>query len=766
MPILLLISLSGLAPLLASSLLEPSADMRSMLPDDDTSWAEYETFAQTFGSDRVLALVLIRPGGFFDPERLEQLSALCDELEAIPWVRTVESITHTTSVASRAGVMEAGPLFRDPPFDDDQVERGKREILANPAFVGNLVSVNGGAVAVMVFLEERSVPREVLRHLPEAVEGDPVAYGEAGRSIQQTLRDVGLQIARGEIEGDPEQLRIDALTELAGTEIEGGAPLAALIDRLSTEAEQSIAHYDTEALETVKGLMDKHGARLTQKRHLVGAPDLRLGLMYRMAVDVKQSVIASVVLVLLLAWLGLRDPFRIPLPLAATTMGILWSLGILALLKMPLDQVTVAAMCPMAAVPLAASMLLCTESTPSRTSIYGVLGSGLFLAVLGVALWFHPIEAVRRFGTVLMVGSLCGSIAPVLIVPLSLIGAPSTLPPPDPRQRRRWLIMTAVMVGLGGVIGLERLEPGVDHVDSLLPRDPMAKSYRAIEGHLSGMEAFRLHLETDTVDRFKDPEVLEAVRALQVQIDGMEPVDATLSYVDFIDAIYGALDPDRETRLPTTRTLVGQLLLLFGSPETMAPYVAPDYDQAAVTVRTHVGGGAGLRRLVKDIEAACEEQLPADIRATPRGELLLTQEATSGTARGLLVNAARGLMLALALLMGTTRRIRPFLRLAIPMTLVTAASLGAASLGTTDMGPMTVAVPWVGLAVGMPLALARSRGGAPLERDWLVIASVGVCFTPLIVSTLRFDAAVGIGLALGSAVAAVVLWADAGTLED
>ena len=326
--------------------------------------------------------------------------------------------------------------------------------------------------------------------------------------------------------------------------------------------------------------------------------------------------------------------------------------------------------------------------------------------------------------------------------------------------------MAAVTVGLGGVIGLERLEPGVDYVDSLLPRDPMAKSYRAIEDHLSGMEAFRLHLEADSLDRFKDPEVLEAVRALQIQITAMEQVDATLSYVDFIEAIYGALDPDRQSGLPTTRTLVGQLLLLFGSPETMAPYVTSDYDQAAITVRTHVGGGAHLRSLVKDIEAACEEQLPADIHATPRGELLLVHKGTSDTARGLLVNAARGLMLALALLMGTTRRIRPFLRLAVPLTLVTAASLGAASLGTTDMGPMTVAIPWVGLAVGMPLALARSRSGAPLERDWLVVASVGVCFTPLIVSTLRFDAAVGIGLALGSAVAAIVLWADGGTLED
>ncbi len=765
-PLLLVLAASAFGGLWAARQLPTGSDLGEMLADDGDAQERYEAFAGVFGSDRVLALVLTRPGGFFDPDSLAALSALCDQVEAIPWVRRVESITHTTSVASEAGVIEARPLFTEPPFDAAQAEAGAREVLRNPVFVGNLVSASGGAVAVMVFLAERTVAGEVVRRVPEEVAADPVAYGQAGEGVQDALNGVGLALARGEVSGEPDALRLDALTALADDGGDGSSALGALIDRLRAEAAEDIAGYDTEAVDTLAEVLDGQGAALAQHRALLGPPVMRLGLEERVAVDIQQAVMAALVLMLLLAWLGLRDPFRVPLPMGAATTSALWIVGGMALLGIPLDQVTIAALFPSVALALASSTLLCADERPLRRTVVGVLASGAFLATLGALLWIGDVPAVRRFGTVLLIGGVAGSVGPVMVVGGILAMGDNRLPPAARRPRRRGVILAAVVMGLPAVLGLERMTIGVDYGAALLPRDPLAASLQLADDHLAGMNAFRVHVRAEERDRLKEPDALQAVRALQERLGELDGVEATLSYVDLIGAIYGALDPEQADALPERRALVDQLLLLFGSRHALAPFVTEDYDQAAITVRVAPGGGRALRSLTRKAEAAAGEVLPADLSWSLEGELLLTARATDTTTRRLMEGAARSLLLTLALLMITIRRVRPFLRLAVPVTFASVAALGAACLGSAELGPINVAVPWIGIAAGTPVALARARDGRPGPRDWLAVAMVGACFAPLVASTLRFDAAVGIGVALGTLVAAVYLWGDGGVEED
>ena len=765
LPILVLIAGSCVLALGAAVKLPSSTDVRTMLPDDAPEFGEYEAFAETFGSDRVMALVLVRPGGFFEAQRLQQLSELCDEIEAIPWVRRVESITHTTSVASRGGVIEARALFSDPPFTDEEVALGREEVLANPVFLRHLVSPSGGAVAVMAFLEERTVAAEVVRRLPDEVEADPVAFGEAGAAVANTFNEAGLALALGEVDGDPDQARLDAVLAMASSAVDGGESLAALVDRLSDEANVAIDGYDREVVRVFEALAEDRAAVIAPTVALIGAPLLREGVAERMALDIQQALLGSVVLVFLLCWVVLRDPMRVPLPVGACMVAVLWTLGFCAVLGMEVDQVFVASLLPTAALSLACAALLCSEDPIPRRAVAGVLGSGLFLSAASCLLWFSDVQAVRDFGTVQAIGSLCAAFAAAITVQTTVSLAPNRLPTAPLRPQRRLAGVIAVAIGLTSGLGLNRMSMGTDISGSLMDRDPMAHAYEVVEQQLSGMDAFRLHLEVDEVDRLKDPEVIAAVRTLQDRLQLRDEVDATLSYVDVIEAIHDALDPGREERLPVRRALVGQLLLLFGSPDALEPFVSPDWDQAALTVRTRTGGGRELRKLLKSVDETAAEVLPEDVRCTARGELLLVSQGADETSRRLLVNASRALMLALALAMVVLRRIAPFLRLVVPLTLVSVAAMGAANISVSSLGPVTLCIPWIGLAAGIPVILVRAREGKPKARDWLAVAVVGACFAPLMASTLRFDAAVGVGVALGAAVAALFLWGDGG-VED
>ena len=759
---LVLLGISAFAAMTGVSRLRTVHDLGAMLPDGETTLEEYHAFADSFGSDRVMALVFLRPAGFFESSRLAAVASLADAIGEIPWVRSVESITHTTSVASRAGMIEARPLFTDPPFDPEQVERGRDELLRSRVFLRHLVSPSGGAIGIFAFLDERTIANETVRRLPEEIAADPVAFGDAGRAVEGAFNDVGLALALGELEGDPDQLRLARVRELAGGDIDGGKTLISLLDRLAEDAESAIAGYDTETVETFSALLEQHGPEISPSRVLVGGPLLRTGIAERMALDIQQALLGSVVLVLLLTWLALRDPIRVPLPLGAALLSALWTLGICGSFGVPVDPTTIAAVFPAVALALACGTLLCVEETPSGRTFAAVLGAGLFLGLLGSLLRLSDVEAVRRFGTVVSVGSICGAAATVALVWAALPPHRRQLPVAPRRARRRPAAMLAVVAGLAGAFGLARLNLGVDHVDNMMQRDPLAQAFETAEEHLAGMEAFRLHLQADSIDRLKDPEVIAAVRALQDRLEERDEVDVTFSYVDFIEAIYDALKPQREEPLPGSRSLVSQLLLLFGSPQALAPFVSQDWDEAAVTVRATVGGGQSLRTLTRWVERTALELLPPDVRCDLRGELLLTAAGNDGVSRQLLRHASHGLILALALCMVVVRRVTPFLRLTVPFTMAAVAALGAANLGASSLGPVTLAIPWIGLAAGLPVALARAREGAPRLRDWLSLAVVGACFAPLMVSTLRFDAAVGIGVALGTAVAALFMWGDAG----
>jgi len=763
---LFLLGISGFVAMHSASDLRSAHDLGAMLPDGAIELEEYDAFAGAFGSDRVMALVFVRPAGFFEPPRLAAIAGLSAAIDEIPWVRVVESITHTTSVASRAGVIEARPLFTDPPFDGDQAEQGRNELLHSRVFVRHLISPSGGAIGVIAFLEERTEAREIVRRLPAEIEADPVAFGEAGVAVVEVFNDVGLALALGEIEGNPEQLRVDRVREMAAGDIDGGKTLTALLDRLGEEARAAIAEYDTEVVETFSDLLEQHGPEISTNRALVGGPLLRMGVADRMALDIQQALLGSVVLVLLLIWLALRDLLRVPLPLGAAVLSALWTLGICAHLGLTADPAMVAAVFPAVALALSCATLLCVEEELSGRTVAAVLGTGAFLALMGLLLRLSDVEAARRFGTVMAVGASCGAVAAVAFVWAALPPHRRRLQVAVRRPRRRLAAMLAVTAGLTGALGLARLSLGVDYVDSMMRHDPLAQAFETTEEHLAGMEAFRLHLRTDSIDRLKDPEVLEAVRTLQERIETREEVDATFSYVDFIEAIYDALKPQREDSLPRSRSLVSQLLLLFGSPQALSPYVSQDWDEAALTVRGNVGGGQSLRALTRWIEATAAEELPADVRSDLRGELLLTAAGNDGTSRLLLRHASHGLILALALSMIVVRRVTPFLRLTVPFTMAAVAALGAANLGASSLGPVTLAIPWIGLAAGLPVVLARAREGRPRLRDWLTVAVVGACFAPLMASTMRFDAAVGIGVALGTAVAALFLWGDAGVDEE
>ena len=764
--VLLLLGVSGFLATTGASKLRTVHDLGTMLPEGDTAVGEYLAFADTFGSDRVMALIFVRPAGFFEPQRLAAIAGLADAISEIPWVRSVESITHTTSVASRGGVVEARPLFTDPPFDATQVERGRDELLRSRVFLRHLVSPTGGAIGIFAFLEERTVASEAVRHLPAEITADPVAFGDAGRAVEGAFNDVGLALALGEIEGDPDQLRLARVRELAGGDVDGGKTLIALLDRLSAEAQSAIAGYDTEAVETFSALLEQHGPMISATRALVGGPILRTGVAERMGLDIQQALLGSVVLVLLLSWLGLRDPMRVPLPLGAAVLSVVWTLGICGQAGLPVDPILVSAAFPGVALGLACATLLCVEQIPSRRTIAAVIGTGLFLGLMGLLLQLSDVDAVRRFGMIMSVGTISGAVAAVALVWAALPPHRQQLPVAHRRPRRRPAAMFAVVAGIAGALGLARLNLGVDHIDNMMHRDPLAQAFETAEEHLAGMEAFRLHLRAESIDRLKDPEVIAAVRTLQDRLEDRDEVDTTFSYVDFIEAIYDALKPQRDEPLPASKNLVSQLLLLFGSPQALAPFVSQDWNEAAVTVRGSVGGGQSLRALTRWIDSTAQEVLPADVSCDLRGELLLTAAGNDGTSRQLLRHASHGLILALALCMVVVRRVTPFLRLTVPFTMAAVAALGAANLGASSLGPVTLAIPWIGLAAGLPVALARARDGEPQLRDWLSLAAVGACFAPLMASTLQFDAAVGIGVALGTAVAALFLWGDAGVDEE
>lgn len=177
--------------------LREEEDILSFLPQNDPDVMTFRQVAGRFGALRV-ALIGVEPEGadLFSPEVLGRLDRLSGALKNIEGVDRVVSLSTMTDLEPGSGSVEVRPLVPSPiPTEPAAMERLRARALALPQVRGNIVSPDGKAALVLLFLAEGASTRRVAeraRTLARAeLPGARLSFGGApfaGQSIYDGTR--------------------------------------------------------------------------------------------------------------------------------------------------------------------------------------------------------------------------------------------------------------------------------------------------------------------------------------------------------------------------------------------------------------------------------------------------------------------------------------------------------------------------------------------------------------------------------------------------
>jgi predicted RND superfamily exporter protein len=550
---------------------DPSTN--ALLPDEDEGRDFYDYVRRLFGSDETILVALV-DDDVFTAENLRSLQRMEKRIAAIDGVHHVVSLSNALNIRGQDGDLAIEPFVDEVPDDPAALREIRRQALGNPIYAGNIVSRDGRAAALMVYLMDIS-EREFLR------------------------RGIDLEIAR-----IAEEER-----GAASVWITGPAYVKAEMSRLLVRDLMRTVPLATLAM-MVAGLLSFR----TWAGMLVPLASVGIALVWTLAVFAMsgESInVITVVLPPLILVVGFAyavhvvaeyyDVLRRGQAEPAPRDAIRAALGHVALPVLLTGATTAAGFFSLVASPLAAirEFGLYTTAGVAATLVVSLSFAPALLAVLPAS------PRVRRLRRGDGFDRLAGRVAGFVL------------------RRRSSILLTGGLFGALSLFGMMRIEISTDVIRLFDPSSDVRRHFEAINENLEGSDALYVVLTADYRDAFKEPVNLRSVETLQRWLEDQPEIGGTTSIVDYVKLIHrGFYDDDPEKlAVPASKELVTQLMF-FGANDEIENFVDSRYQTVSILARSRAIDSGDVTALIRRIEQRLAT-LPKHLEARVTGNSVL-----------------------------------------------------------------------------------------------------------------------------------------------
>jgi predicted RND superfamily exporter protein len=378
---------------------------------------------------------------------------------------------------------------------------------------------------------------------------------------------------------------------------------------------------------------------------------------------------AALIIIMAVQYWSFRSVQGMILPLLTGILSVIWSLGLMGLLKVHLDPLNTTT--PILVLAVASghaiqilkryyeeyTRLISLGIEPHDANRQAVVESivrvGPVMTVAGViavitffSLISTGIPMVQHFG----VFAGCGVLA-TMIIEMTVIPAVRTMlrPPKKHESERegkagvldRFLTTVAdalvggraravVSAGLAllAVVGAGVFSLRIDNNFKLYhrPDSEIRVHDRILNATFGGTNSVQFLIETPQADGIKDPRVLKGMAKLQLFLEGQPDVGKTQSLADLIKRMNQAMhndDPAHYT-VPETQDLVAQYLFLYslgGDPQDFDSLVDNDYQRATVWTFVKNDSTTSADILAKRARKLIDESFPPGVTVQMGGSL-------------------------------------------------------------------------------------------------------------------------------------------------
>lgn len=504
-------------------------------------------------------VVAFETADLFTPDNLRRLREATDALRSVEGVADAISLARVEDMKGTADAFVVEPLFDEIPPAGAAMESLRRRTLDNPLYRNALVSVDGRVAAIIVHL---------------SVEPPPGGRAGVVAAIENTL-----------------------------------APL------------------------------EKDGPRY----RLAGWPVTNVKMARFTNADVMRFVPLTLLLTLGTLWWVFRNPRLMLMAGGGIVFTLSATMGLAGLCGIPVSM-TVVAVVPLV-ITLALSDLVhlfthlnedaARGASSRREALARVLEPILFpcfltslnTAIGFASLTFTPLPAVQWFGFLAAAGMFFeflitfGVVAPgLLLFPVEKIyrSAEARRRRAIPRlvsfvheavrARPRTALALCLAVVVVSLFEARRVRVETSPMEFFPPSNTYRQDIEFVRDRMAGVTVIDLSFRAADANAFREPWFLNALRAAQEKIEALPGVDKTISITDFfmeMNEAFHADDP-AQRRLPDTRRMVDQYLLLYGG-EDMREYVNDAFNWTRVRVRLHPDGSAAVLAILGKIRSILGE---------------------------------------------------------------------------------------------------------------------------------------------------------------
>ena len=377
--------------------------------------------------------------------------------------------------------------------------------------------------------------------------------------------------------------------------------------------------------------------------------------------------LAVVVLVACL-FLMLRQLVDILIPVMTATISIVWTLGMMGAMNIPLNVVT--SIIPILLIIVGSTEDIHLLSEFRRAQLNGQhkidaiiqmsvkMGGIIVLTFITTFIGFisiglSKIEVLWQFGILSATGLLFNFIIMITLIPAllrltgdwKLDGKTPFFHTPDLgskhsktyfiflKTHRKFIFIGLIALSIFAVSGINRININHSPIDSLNQDSPVRTAFEKVNQQLSGLESFSVIIDAGIQDTFLKTRYLNEIKQLQEFIDQQNGIRSSTSFADYLSLINAAFQELPDPLMPEADDIVNELMI-FLNYEHVRSYVSEDYSRARILIRHHLSSTAEIRELVRQINDFIETELDSGLNATLTGDSILTLSATDSMING------------------------------------------------------------------------------------------------------------------------------------
>jgi len=578
------------------------SSIENLLPAEGAALQTYTMVRDKFSGDDVLIVVWLADD-LFTPDHLRALKQVTRRIEELPGVQSVDSLASATYVRAEEDFTEIGPFLGTLPQDSAAAAALKKDALANPLYVGTLVSADGRGALLAVHFDPDldtaalgakvdaidALSAEAAGDIRNFVSGPIVARLETGRTL---FSDVKLVF--------PLAVLATLAVSMIGLRSLAGIVLPLTVNGISLLITMAIFIRTGHALNFVTVIMPPviFVVGFAYAVHVVSDFEHAL----HTGLD-KTGAIRH----------ALTEVFM-PLTLTAFTTGI----GFISLMASNIDTIKVFGM-------------FCA---------LGTLLSWLAAVVLvpvGLRLLPTTVGKLPKRGPLL-------AFAPRL--------AKFDL------EKRKGILIAGFVLAALSVGFATNITVGTDYLRNFRPDSELRKNFAEVARYFSGPIPLQIIIQSDIPNVLKNPEDLQAIDELQKWVMDQPEVGGAISFVDYMRMLHRTFVPDiaPEDAIPRSYNLSDQLLSL-GAGDDVSRFADTRYKNTLIHVRSNAVGSHELGELVARIEQRLKA-LPEHLRGKVTGSSVLLAQTMDEITRGQIISLSGALLIIfiiLSVLFGSAR---------------------------------------------------------------------------------------------------------------